>query len=127
MKQSLSDVSFNVGHHLKSLLNHTQGQPARLENYIMVVGYIDGRSQFLLDILGGKRNLCESTMKCAIREAREEYSSQLDEEWVAARVPEKYGGSLLIGPEKESAIEVFSPEGEEGVNAFFVMPPPPLL
>ena len=123
---SVSSLQIKMGHHLRALLPlfkklHNSGRP----RYVMVIGYIDGPTEFELDLPGGKRHLGESALEGAVREVEEECSLQIDKKLMVGQVIKKYGGLLENNEEGTSATEEFTQVLElekhgEG-NVFFVL------
>jgi hypothetical protein len=86
-----------LGHHLLSLLNLTDGTNQRYcadadansnVDYWLVLGYDDAKS-LMLDLPGGKRHLGETSLEGAIRETEEEMSLIWDPSWVVQTVQGK--------------------------------------
>lgn len=144
-----SSVEIKMGHHLTSflwLLGDRQIMPGdqnsgnknnrdscndnwnRHLQYIMAMGYDDGRKGVELDLPGGKRHLGESTLGGAVREVEEECSLRIDRKWFAGRVSVRYGGALFAAEGGDDDVQVLEPQraqGSESGDAFFVMGPPP--
>ncbi|KAL7546803.1 hypothetical protein ACHAWF_010139 [Thalassiosira exigua] len=147
MEKSPRDLIFNIGHHLMYILssslsqqdqekyfeaNHNQAchlgsqlknlSSVKLEKYVMVAGFIDGKSTFELDLPGGKRYLGESTFDDVTRRLDEECSLQMDKSWMSNRISTRFGGSLSEKvAAKDSSIAVIDP-GDD-CNVFFIMAP----
>jgi hypothetical protein len=133
-KESSPSMQIKMGHHLTSLLWLLHRQPSKPGStdhlhHVMVIGYQDSPREFELDLPGGKRHLGESTLEGAIREVEEECSLEINEGWMANRVPMQYGGMMTMtnGMSDEGVVQVLVPRkirGVESGDAFFVMTPP---
>ena len=112
--------TIKLGHHLTSLLwleGTLKGN--RSGQHIMVLGYIDGPTELMLDLPGGKRHLGESTLESLVREVEEETSLKLDKQWLVERLSHRYGGLLDENSEDIHALE----SAKENGNVYFVIPP----
>lgn len=122
LPSSADDASWKIqlGHHLTSLL-WLGGKLAtsKRTNHIMVLGYVDGPTEIMIDLPGGKRHLGESTLESLVREVKEETSLELDKQWLYERLSRRYGGAL---DENNEDIHAFESEKENG-NVYFVIPP----
>jgi len=115
-----ASCTIQLGHHLSSLL-WLEGKlkSKKRSQYIMVLGYVDGPTELMLDLPGGKRHLGESTLESLVREVKEETSLELDKQWLEERLSRRYGGALDENSEDVHALES---EKENG-NVYFVIPP----
>ncbi len=90
--------------------------------FVMVIGYIDGPTQYQLDLVGGRRRLGESTLEDALREVEEECSLKIDKGWMEKRVSKEFGGTSDKSIDPEGLVKVLAPYN--GVNAFFIVTRP---
>ncbi|KAL7496558.1 hypothetical protein ACHAWT_005080 [Skeletonema menzelii] len=111
--------TIKLGHHLTSFIWLEGTSKGSKRGYIMVLGYIDGPYELMLDLPGGKRHLGESTLESLVREVEEETSLELDKQWLAERLSRRYGGAL---DENSEDIQVLETARENG-NVYFVIPP----
>ncbi len=115
-----ASCKIQLGHHLTSLLwLEGESKTSKRTKYIMVLGYVDGPTELMLDLPGGKRHLGESTLESLVREVKEETSLELDKQWLSKRLSRRFGGELDENSEDVQALE----SKKENGNVYFVIPP----
>ena len=119
------NLHVKLGHHLTSILRMLGKDHDN--KYVMILGYQKEPMKLELDLPGGKRHLGETTLDGAVRETEEESSLRIDTDWLASRMPARFGGKQVDPGGGDTEVSVLEPtsRSEKG-NVFLVMVKPKL-
>ena len=123
---NVRNLNVKLGHHLTSILRMLGKDHD--DKYVMILGYQKESMKLELDLPGGKRHLGETTLDGAVRETEEECSLRLDIEWLASRMPVRFGGKHADPSGGDTEVTVLEPtsRSEKG-NVFLVLVKPKLV
>ncbi|EJK77694.1 hypothetical protein THAOC_00457 [Thalassiosira oceanica] len=120
------NLQVKLGHHLTSILRMIGKDHD--DKYVMILGYQKYPMKLELDIPGGKRHLGETTLDGAVRETEEECSLRIDTEWLASRMPARFGGKHVNPSGEDTEVSVLEPTSRSDMgNVFLVIEKPKLV